>query len=72
MNERWGGAQAFGFHTLQIEWPVPHSHPSAMGRAATDDSSDSRPESRRWRFASRKLPLADESHRPVAATQLSL
>jgi len=34
---------------------------------ATDNSSDSPPESRRWRFASRKLPLAGESFRPGAA-----
>ena len=29
------------------------------GRVATDTSPDSSPESRRWKFASRKLSLAD-------------
>jgi len=41
--------------------------PSGLGRVATDTSPDSSPESRRWRFASRKLPLADESCRPTPA-----
>lgn len=39
---------------------------TALGRDATDTYSGSSPESRRWRFASRKPPLADESSRPVA------
>ena len=43
---------------------------SLTGRVATDTSPDSSPESRRWKFASRKLPLADESCRPDAAVQL--
>lgn len=43
---------------------------TAVGRFATDTSPDSSPESRRWRFASRKLPFADESCRPVAAVKL--
>jgi hypothetical protein len=37
------------------------------GSIATDAYSDSSPESGRWKFAFRKLPLADESYRPVAA-----
>ena len=32
---------------------------SGLGRFATDTSPDSSPESRRWRFASRKLPFAE-------------
>ena len=43
---------------------------TASGRVATDTSPDSSSESRRWRFASRKLPLADESCRPAAAVEL--
>jgi len=42
---------------------------SLSGRDATDTYSGSSPESRRWRFASRKLPLADESSRPRAVTK---
>ena len=37
-----------------------------LGRDATDTYSGLSPESRRWRLASRKLPLADESSRPIA------
>ena len=44
---------------------------AAWGRAATDDSSDSSPESRRRSLASRKLPLADESSRPSPAARQS-
>ena len=44
---------------------------AATGRFATDTSPDSSPESHRWTFASRKLPFADESCRPVAAVELS-
>ena len=43
--------------------------PAGQGRDATDTYSGSSPESRRWRFASRKLPLADESSRPEAVDQ---
>lgn len=39
------------------------------GRSATDAYSGSSPESRRWIFASRKLPLADESSRPSTAVR---
>lgn len=42
----------------------PESSTAAVGRLATDDSSDSSPESSRWSFASPKLPLADKSSRP--------
>ena len=43
---------------------------AGLGRVATDTSPDSSSESRRWRFASRKLPLADESSRPIVVVRL--
>jgi len=49
----------------------PKSSTAALGRVATDTSPDSSSESRRWRFASRKLPLADESCRPIAVTSIT-
>lgn len=44
---------------------------SALGRDLTDTYSGSSPQSRRWRFACPKLPLADESSRPVAVPRLA-